>query len=100
MSFGTKGCLYNCGDKCTGECLSDFKSNEFNFLETGPNIKYRPIQETLSLFKNGEERYMIDPVFTRTIDYLCLGGAPEKIIDQLIGVINFQQEEIKKLSKQ
>ena len=21
MSFGTKGCMYNCGDECTGECM-------------------------------------------------------------------------------
>lgn len=21
MSFGTKGCMYNCGDTCTGECI-------------------------------------------------------------------------------
>ncbi len=21
MSFGTKGCMYNCGDECTGECI-------------------------------------------------------------------------------
>lgn len=21
MSFGTKGCMYNCGDTCTGECM-------------------------------------------------------------------------------
>jgi len=22
MSFGTKGCMYNCGDSCTGECIN------------------------------------------------------------------------------
>ena len=21
MNFGTKGCMYNCGDECTGECI-------------------------------------------------------------------------------
>ena len=21
MSFGTKGCMYNCGETCTGECM-------------------------------------------------------------------------------
>ena len=21
MNFGTKGCMYNCGDSCTGECM-------------------------------------------------------------------------------
>ena len=21
MNFGTKGCTYNCGDECTGECI-------------------------------------------------------------------------------
>jgi len=57
----------------------------------------RSLQETLGLFKDGEQKYMTDPVFTQTIDYLCLGGAPEKIIEQLIGIINIQREEIEKL---
>ncbi len=85
MSFGTKGCLYNCGDKCTGECLNNYK------------LRQRPIQETLSLFKEGDKRYMTDQIFRQTIDCLCLGGAPEKIIEQLIDVINSQQEEINRL---
>ena len=21
MNFGTKGCMYNCGEECTGECI-------------------------------------------------------------------------------
>ena len=21
MNFGTKGCMYNCGDECTGGCI-------------------------------------------------------------------------------
>jgi hypothetical protein len=25
MNFGTKGCMYNCGDSCTGECMTEFK---------------------------------------------------------------------------
>ena len=26
MSFGTKGCMYNCGDTCTGECIKPVES--------------------------------------------------------------------------
>lgn len=69
------------------------------YLETGPKIKRRSLQDTLSLFKDGEKKYHTDPIFRQTIDYLCLGGAPEKIIENLIGIINSQQEEIKNLSQ-
>ena len=24
MNFGTNGCMYNCGDSCTGECMTEF----------------------------------------------------------------------------
>ena len=25
MNFGTNGCMYNCGDSCTGECIEPIK---------------------------------------------------------------------------
>ena len=25
MNFGTNGCMYNCGDSCTGECIETIK---------------------------------------------------------------------------
>ena len=49
--------------------------------------------------ENGDEKYKLDPIFRQTIDYLCLGGAPEKIINNLIDIINSQQKEIERLSK-
>ena len=27
MSFGTKGCMYNCGDTCTRECMKPNQNN-------------------------------------------------------------------------
>jgi len=36
MSFGTRGCMYNCGDVCTKECLPERKVEKYfemmNFL--------------------------------------------------------------------
>jgi hypothetical protein len=28
MNFGTNGCMYNCGDSCTGECIEPTTYNE------------------------------------------------------------------------
>ena len=31
MNFGTKGCMYNCGDECTGECIKvETKTKKMN----------------------------------------------------------------------
>ena len=30
MNFGTKGCMYNCGDSCTGECIEPIMSKKQN----------------------------------------------------------------------
>ena len=53
MNFGTKGCMYNCGDSCTGECMiptddgmnKEIKKGNLNYDQTGraypdnPHIK-------------------------------------------------------------
>ena len=40
MSFGTKGCMYNCGDSCTGECVKSI-DEVMNKEELNPlDIKY------------------------------------------------------------
>jgi hypothetical protein len=43
MNFGTKGCMYNCGDSCTGECMKptddgmnkEIKKGNLNFDQSG-----------------------------------------------------------------
>ena len=43
MNFGTKGCMYNCGDSCTGECMiptddgmnKEIKKGNLNYDQTG-----------------------------------------------------------------
>jgi hypothetical protein len=53
MNFGTKGCMYNCGDSCTGECMiptddgmnKEIKKGNLNYDQSGraypdnPHIK-------------------------------------------------------------
>jgi hypothetical protein len=34
MSFGTKGCMYNCGDSCTGECINTASNDELTIPPT------------------------------------------------------------------
>lgn len=109
-NFGTKGCIFNCGEECSGECKpevfmpelcqTELKINSIdflNFLETGPLIKRRGLTETISLFKDGNERYNKDALFRKIIDSLCLGEKPEKIIDNLIDIINNQQDYMENL---
>jgi hypothetical protein len=72
---------------------------QFTTINSLARLNSRSVGEVLSLFKGGEERYLIDPVFRQTIDSLCTGGAPEKVIEQLIGVINAQQDEIQSSPK-
>ena len=42
MNFGTKGCMYNCGDECTGECIkveTKTKMKEYNVkYEVGEEV--------------------------------------------------------------
>ena len=43
MNFGTKGCMYNCGDSCTGECMiptddgmkKEIKKGNLNYDQSG-----------------------------------------------------------------
>ena len=28
MNFGTNGCMYNCGDSCTGECIEPMSKKQ------------------------------------------------------------------------
>lgn len=62
-----------------------------------PNMRKKSIYEVLSLFRDGENRYNIEPIFRQTIDYIYSGGKPEHIIENLIDIINNQLEEIEKL---
>jgi tRNA nucleotidyltransferase/poly(A) polymerase len=42
MNFGTKGCMYNCGDSCTGECMKPMdgdKVDMFKFYEVGGKVR-------------------------------------------------------------
>jgi hypothetical protein len=40
MNFGTNGCMYNCGDSCTGECIEPTVYTEQHPLEnTLQNLK-------------------------------------------------------------
>jgi hypothetical protein len=43
MNFGTKGCMYNCGDSCTGECMTEFKPK---YLEALSMQEGRPVYTT------------------------------------------------------
>jgi len=29
MNFGTNGCMYNCGDSCTGECIEPTNNEQY-----------------------------------------------------------------------
>ena len=40
MSFGTKGCMYNCGDSCTGECIDDLDKVINEETNSVKDIKY------------------------------------------------------------
>ena len=44
MNFGTKGCMYNCGDECTGECIKVETKTKMSKEET--------INKTLEDIKN------------------------------------------------
>ena len=33
MNFGTKGCMYNCGDECTGECIKVETKTKMTFVD-------------------------------------------------------------------
>lgn len=56
------------------------------------------LNNLLFKFKNGELRYIIDPIFHSMITSLLNEENPYKIIDNLIDLINNQQEVINKLS--
>ena len=52
MNFGTKGCMYNCGDECTGECIK---------VET--KTKKMSEEKDLEYYrKNAEEDYTTTPI--------------------------------------
>jgi hypothetical protein len=38
MNFGTKGCMYNCGDSCTGECINTTIYDELTIPPTNSFI--------------------------------------------------------------
>ena len=38
MNFGTKGCMYNCGDECTGECIKVETKTKMSKEETARKI--------------------------------------------------------------
>jgi len=38
MSFGTKGCMYNCGDTCTGECMKPDKESYSPHIPTAEEV--------------------------------------------------------------
>tara|TARA_B110000211_G_C14076309_1_gene552235 strand:+ start:1425 stop:1718 length:294 start_codon:yes stop_codon:yes gene_type:complete len=50
MSFGTKGCVYNCGNSCTGECIKPLKQGEGILKQIeGSNIKtWEELKEEVS----------------------------------------------------
>ena len=49
MNFGTKGCMYNCGDECTGECMKvETKKKMSKELEIIKDVYYKLNEEFLS----------------------------------------------------
>ena len=55
MSFGTKGCMYNCGETCTGECMELDSSHtptaeEFFYQTTGVYINHKDIKNAMIEF--------------------------------------------------
>ncbi len=46
MNFGTKGCMYNCGDECTGECIkTKTKMSREEIEESGWVFQYDILNE-------------------------------------------------------
>jgi hypothetical protein len=70
---------------------------EFYKSDKKSKLSYHSISEILSLFSNGFEKYNIDPIFRQTIDSLYHGSDSSDIIEQLIGIVNNQKEEMLKL---
>ena len=70
---------------------------EFYKSDKKSKLSYHSIGEILSLFSNGFEKYNIDPIFRQTIDSLYHGSDLSDIIEQLIGIVNNQKEEMLKL---
>ena len=88
---GTNGCLYNCVESCTGECMKGMRPDSQH--------RKRSVDEVLSQFENGEYRYHMEPLFRVAIDSLVYGGSSESIIGQLIDIINNQYALIQSLIK-
>jgi hypothetical protein len=53
MNFGTKGCMYNCGDNCTGECI-EHVSNEISPIITAGIDLMKRVNEGLEIEIIGE----------------------------------------------
>jgi len=49
MSFGTKGCMYNCGDSCNGECIDDFDKVINEEIQSVKDIKYGLVDRYIGL---------------------------------------------------
>lgn len=64
MNFGTKGCMYNCGDECTGECMKVETKTKMDkepyitFLSKEEIIKHIEYLQTLDM-PEVEKRGMI-----------------------------------------
>ena len=48
MNFGTKGCMYNCGDECTGECMK---------VETKTKMSKEELLEEIKSWESLKEAY-------------------------------------------
>ena len=75
MSKGTNGCMYNCGDICTGECMKpmDNVMNETdivwhyeNFLDIQAMVDEKLIKENLNP-SNTEHTKRIKEIITETV---------------------------------
>ena len=47
MNFGTNGCMYNCGDSCTGECIKP--------IDEVVAKEQHPLENTLQNLKDFKE---------------------------------------------
>ncbi len=84
MNFGTKGCMYNCGDSCTGECIEPMDGEtdkkeiySIPIYENGVETEWsvdgivgdKRYQQLISMSPEGKLPVMINTTITKIESY-------------------------------
>ena len=84
MNFGTKGCMYNCGDSCTGECIEPMdgetdkkETYSIPIYENGVKTEWsvdgivgdKKYQQLISMSPEGKLPDMINTTITKIESY-------------------------------